>query len=253
MTSAESHLPAISKEERVRVESSKNMLITVRPRSAGSFLTSRFCTSCMSGGGLEDLLDLVGGDVVDREQVLHEMVTSSRSSDSVSRTLTRSERALGRFLPTWSARIGSSRWPRSTSTARRTALGRPRSASASSAARIVRPENSTSSTSTTILSSIPPGGITVLWARRGGLLAQVVAIHGDVELTDGHRGPLDGLDALGDPVGQRHPAGVQAEEDEIGGALVALEDLVGDAGQRPGDVTGVEHDARVGRLVCHGR
>ncbi len=47
MTSAESHLPAISKEDRVRVESSKKRLTTVRPRSVGSFLTSRRCTSCI--------------------------------------------------------------------------------------------------------------------------------------------------------------------------------------------------------------
>src|SRR3954452_1863174 len=48
MTSAESHLPAISKDERVRVESSKKRLTTVRPRRAGSFLTERCCTSCIS-------------------------------------------------------------------------------------------------------------------------------------------------------------------------------------------------------------
>ena len=41
ITSADSHLPAISKDERVRVESSKNRLTTVRPRNAGSFFTWR--------------------------------------------------------------------------------------------------------------------------------------------------------------------------------------------------------------------
>src|SRR4051812_25194146 len=41
MTSAESRLAASSKEMRVRVESSKKRLTTVRPRSVGSFLTSR--------------------------------------------------------------------------------------------------------------------------------------------------------------------------------------------------------------------
>ena len=45
ITSADSHLPAISNEERVRVESSKKRLTTVRPRSAGSFLTGRSWTS----------------------------------------------------------------------------------------------------------------------------------------------------------------------------------------------------------------
>ena len=41
MTSAESRLAAASKEMRVRVESSKKRLTTVRPRSVGSFLTGR--------------------------------------------------------------------------------------------------------------------------------------------------------------------------------------------------------------------
>ncbi len=41
ITSAESRLAAASNEIRVRVESSKNRLTTVRPRSVGSFLISR--------------------------------------------------------------------------------------------------------------------------------------------------------------------------------------------------------------------
>ena len=40
-------------------------------------------------------------------------------------TRTRSAREVGRFLPTTSARIGSSRCPRSQSTASRTRAGRP--------------------------------------------------------------------------------------------------------------------------------
>ena len=72
-------------------------------------------------------------------------------------------------MPTKSARIGSSRWPRSTRTASRTAVGRPMSLSASSADRMVRPEKSTSSTSTTTLSSTPPGGMSVGSSVRAGL------------------------------------------------------------------------------------
>src|SRR4029434_7609738 len=41
MTSADSRLAAASNEIRVRVLSSKNRFTTVRPRSAGSFLTER--------------------------------------------------------------------------------------------------------------------------------------------------------------------------------------------------------------------
>ena len=47
------------------------------------------------------------------EQMAHQrslsMVTSVTPSNSSKRTLTRSSAAVGRFLPTWSARIGSSR------------------------------------------------------------------------------------------------------------------------------------------------
>ena len=39
------------------------------------------------------------------------------------------------------------------------------------------------------------------------------------------------------------PRGRDAEQDEVGGALVALQQLVGDPGQRPGDVVGVEDGA----------
>src|SRR6266550_3082083 len=45
MASAESRLAAISNEVRVRVDDSKKRLMTVRPRRAGTFLTSRFETS----------------------------------------------------------------------------------------------------------------------------------------------------------------------------------------------------------------
>ena len=68
-TSAESRLPAISKLVRVRVDDSKNRLMIVRPRSVGTFLTSRSPTSCMCFGGLEDALDLAALEVLDPEQV----------------------------------------------------------------------------------------------------------------------------------------------------------------------------------------
>jgi hypothetical protein len=45
IVSAESRLAASSNDEAVRVEASKNTLRTVRPRSVGSFLTSRSATA----------------------------------------------------------------------------------------------------------------------------------------------------------------------------------------------------------------
>ncbi|BAS18210.1 hypothetical protein AHiyo8_65130 [Arthrobacter sp. Hiyo8] len=48
MTSADSRFAAASKEMRVRVESSKKRLTTVRPRRAGSFLTSLSPTAAIS-------------------------------------------------------------------------------------------------------------------------------------------------------------------------------------------------------------
>src|SRR3954451_1107167 len=125
-------------------------------------------------GGAEDELRVVPRQVAGAEQVsLHSwvssIVTSSAPSISATRSRTSSTREVGRFLPTKSARIGRSRWPRSTSTTRRTALGRPTSLSASSADLIVRPLNSTSSTRTTTLPSTPPGGISVGISARAGL------------------------------------------------------------------------------------
>ena len=43
-------------------------------------------------------------------------------------------------------------------------------------------------------------------------------------------------DDRGEAAGERHAAGRDAEQDEAVGALVGLEDLVGDATQGPGDV-----------------
>ena len=111
----------------------------------------------------------------------------------------------------------------------------------------VRPEKSTSSTSTTTLSSMPPAGIVGVHRRPGGLRAQVVAVHRDVEAAHGHLGALDLADQVGEPVGQVDATGRDAEQDEVVGALVVLEDLVRDAAQGPGHVTRGE-DGTTGRV-----
>ena len=47
-----------------------------------------------------------------------------------------------------------------------------------------------------------------------------------------------------DALGEQHPARGDAEEDEIVAAVVGLEDLVRDAGERPRDVSLLQHGAR---------
>src|SRR6266550_6266391 len=83
---------------------------------------------------IEDSVDLVARPVVGVEDVtstpLHAGTlvttsTSSRPSTSARWTRTSSPAAVGTFLPTKSARIGSSRCPRSTRTASLMARGRP--------------------------------------------------------------------------------------------------------------------------------
>src|SRR5262249_25758342 len=88
-------------------------------------------------GGIQREADLIGGQLFERQQMLaspellfggHRGSTriSSRPSISLSRTLTRWFAGTSRSVsPTKSAWIGSSRPPRSTSSARRIALGRP--------------------------------------------------------------------------------------------------------------------------------
>jgi hypothetical protein len=50
-------------------------------------------------------------------------------------------------------------------------------------------------------------------------------------------------------VRQRDAAARDPEEHQVAGALVALEDLVGDAGECPVDVTGIEDDASGSRVL----
>ena len=94
MTSALSRLAAASKEIRVRVESSKKRLTTVRPRSAGSFLIGRSASERISSAVVEDQLGVVAAQVGRAQQVpLHWtpttpwIVTASVSSTPARRDL----------------------------------------------------------------------------------------------------------------------------------------------------------------------
>src|ERR1022692_4229423 len=59
---------------------------------------------------------------------------------------------------------------------------------------------------------------------------------------------LDLLDAHGQPVRQRHPAGRDAEQDDVGGAVGPLQDLVRDPGERPPTSAGSKTDFRPSAL-----
>jgi len=85
--------------------------------------------------------------------------------------------------------------------------------------------------------------------------ADVVAVEGDVERAHGHGHALEALDGLGQAVGDGDAPGVEADEHDVVGAVVALDDLVGDAGVGPAQRVGVEHlgptGERSGRAPGH--
>ena len=65
--------------------------------------------------------------------------------------------------------------------------------------------------------------------RAGGAQPQVVAVEGDVERADGHLDVFEGADPLGQAAGQRDTPGRDAEQHGAGGAVGLLEDLMRDA------------------------
>src|SRR5688572_21258539 len=90
--------------------------------------------------------------------------------------------------------------------------------------------------------------------HRGAAHVEVVPVEGDVERADRHRGPVDGRDLGGQPLGERHAAGPQADEGELLGAAVLFEDLVRDAGEGAveGDVVeNLRFFAQAGRSGAH--
>ena len=108
--------------------------------------------------------------------------------------------------------------------------GRPRSISASSAARMVRPVKSTSSTRTTVLSLIE-NGMSVPRITGAPAHVEVVAVERDVERAHRTARCRRWRRSWRQPLGEGHPARADADEGQVLGAAVALEDLVGDAGE----------------------
>ena len=102
-TSADIRLAAVSKDMRVRVESSKNRVATVRPRRVGTFGLARRPTSAKESVTRRTSAISVGTEIVDAEQVGGERahrLTRSPSDTPSSETSTISSRLVGRFLPT---------------------------------------------------------------------------------------------------------------------------------------------------------
>ena len=77
-------------------------------------------------------------------------------------------------------------------------------------------------------------------------MAQVVAVHRDVEAAHGDLGALDLTDEVDEAVGELDAPAGDAEQHEVVGALVVLEDLVRDAAQGPGHVARGEDGAAIG-------
>ena len=63
----------------------------------------------------------------------------------------------------------------------------------------------------------------------------VVAVKGDVERSEVERLAAEVLDQAPQPLGERHPARVDADERDVRDLVVALDDLVGDPRERPRD------------------
>ena len=107
-TSAERRLPASSNEVEVRVEASKNMLMIVRPRRVGTFLMSRSMTSAkrLPTRRMRATSARSRSSMVEQRAATHGVLlsgsstTSSAPSTSARCTAMRSERWVGRFLPT---------------------------------------------------------------------------------------------------------------------------------------------------------
>ena len=122
-----------------------------------------------------------------------------------------SSRDVGTFLPTWSARIGSSRWPRSTRTARRIACG-PAEVDQGVHRGPDRPAGVQDVVDEDDRPTVDAGReVRALDHRLLGDHRQVVAVERDVERPDRDLDALVLRDRGGDPVGERDAATLDAD------------------------------------------
>ena len=80
---------------------------------------------------------------------------------------------------------------------------------------------------------------------------EVVAVEADVELAERHLRALDGLDLLGQALGEQIAPRHDADERDVARALVRLEDLMRNARQRPLDLVRVHADGLDCCCVVH--
>ena len=257
MTSAESRLAAASNEIRVRVESSKNRFTTVRPRSAGSFLIGRSASDRISSAVVRtcSASSRLRSAALSRWRFMSGLPPGSVDRDGV--------HAVGLLEPdadplhqrrgqVLADEVGADRQlpVAAVDEDRETHPARP----ADVVQRVERGADGAPGEQHVVDQD---HGLVVDAARRdlgrqqraGRLHPQVVAVHRGVERPDRDVEALHRGDPLGDPLGQRHTAAGDAEEHEVARALVAFEDLVGDPGQCPVDVTGVENNSTVRRGI----
>ncbi len=84
-------------------------------------------------------------------------------------------------------------------------------------------------------------------ARR--VQVQVVAVHRHVNGPDGYLPALSGADPGCEAPGQQCSAGRDAQDHQVVGASGVFDDLVGDAGESPVEVGGVEDDGADGATL----
>jgi hypothetical protein len=75
---------------------------------------------------------------------------------------------------------------------------------------------------------------------RLGVQPDVVPVEGDVEGTDRHGGAFDAFDLPGQAKREVVAPGGDPDQRQAAGSLVPLQDLVGDAGDHPADLGGLQ-------------
>src|SRR5579885_3359476 len=264
ITSVLSRWAASSKEVRVRVLGSKKRLTTVLPRSAGTFLMSRPLTSlndsavssiCVISSGVRDamptrslclrLMASSASRLDDDHAVLFARFFEEHMNFCVPcrRDVLADEGGLDRELP-----VASVHQDRELDLGRPAEVDQPVHRRAGRPAREEHVVHQHDGQARDVEGDRRLPEHRLLLAER-----QVVAVERDVQLADGHLRLLDLLDPLGQPVGEVHAAGADADQREPLGPAVALEDLVRDPGQGAGHLAGV-HDQPLGRfaLLLHG-